>query len=133
MNVPLSGLAPLVFLAIVHVAARGAVFVIALVVAPLHPSGAARRVRDMRSSPGDHPVLPVPMVAAALIVVMPGRQCNECRTVPIMVMAIQRTDMPDSAGVRIAPGSMAVAIVVERAVPDPTACENDHGRQQRQH
>lgn len=135
VNVPLFGLGPLAFFAIVHVTAGGAVLVpvLAVVPAPLNPSGTAWCMVDSRFSLGDHPVLPVPMVAAVLVVAMPGGQRYDCPTVPIVVMAILRADMRDSTGVRDMPGPVAVMIVVERAVADPAACENDRGRQQRQH
>ena len=109
------------------------VIVTAAVFASMYAPWSGRRVRDVGSSPGDHPMLAVPMVTAVIVVVMPGRQGDDGRTVPIMVMAIMCANMDDSSRMRDMSRPVAVRIVVERAVPQPAACQHDRNRQHRQH
>ena len=130
VNVAFLGLAPMVVLSIVHVTAGGAVLVIvtATVFASMHTPWSGRCMRYVGPSPGYNPMLAVPVVAAVIVMVMPGSQSHDDRPVPIMVMAIVRTDMRDPASVRDMPRPVSVVIVVERAIPQPTSAQHSRDR-----
>lgn len=148
VDVSLAGLDPLVFVGSPHVATGVAVYMFdsSRVSLPACVSASTPVTVSVVTSPGmirptasaigtsvtcaDDPMFAVPVMAAVLVVVMPARQGEELRTVPIVVMAVvARADMHNPACARDMPRS-AVIIVVRVGI-EPAARENKHGRQRR--